>query len=67
MHLHSEARGIIKENHAVKMLPEEERQGTMRGFGHRSSKQAGKYQRGKVIGMWLFFVKFLTSHFDSLL
>jgi hypothetical protein len=54
MHLHSEARGEIKENHAVKLLPKDERQGTMRGFGHRSSKQAGKYQRGKVIGVCHF-------------
>jgi hypothetical protein len=67
MHLHSKARGGIEENNAVRLLPKEERQGTKWGFGHRSSKQAGKYRRGKVIGMWHSFVKLLTSHLGFLL
>jgi uncharacterized protein (DUF2461 family) len=35
MPMHPKARGEIEESNAVSLLPKEEQQGTMRGFGHR--------------------------------
>lgn len=51
MYLHAKARGAITTNHSMTELPENERQGEMRGFGFRSAKLTGRYQRGKKIGM----------------